>query len=225
MGKQAVLLGATGMVGNIVLKHLLQSDDIDRVITIGRRPTEIQHDKLVEHKHADFMDFSSFQSELAECDVAYFCIGVYTGAVNDSLFKKITFDFSVAFGDAYKAANPKGTVCFLSGAGADQSEKSKVAFAKYKGMAENHLIGLDFLHLNIFRPGYIYPSERREEPNLMYRVSRSLYPLLKLFGPKYSITSNDLGEAMFLSGLYPSTETVLENADILEHLSSHRALL
>ncbi len=97
-------------------------------------------------------------------------------------------------------------------------EQSRVAFAKYKGMAENYLLSKKFGALHIFRPGYIYPVEKRVEPNLMYRVSRTLYPVLKLMGKGFSIKSTELGEAMFRVGIDKTDKNILENKDILEVL-------
>jgi len=72
------------------------------------------------------------------------------------------------------------------------------------------------LEFYTFRPGYIYPVTKREEPNLMYRVSRVLYPLVKLFGKNMSIKSTELAAAMFKVGVSGTDKRVLENRDILE---------
>jgi len=81
-------------------------------------------------------------------------------------------------------------------------------------MAENQIDAMD-LAFHSFRPGYIYPETPRKEPNMMYRVSRALYPLIKLFGDNYSIKSTELAEAMFKVGMHGADKTVLENRDIL----------
>ncbi len=112
--------------------------------------------------------------------------------------------------------SPKATFCFLSGQGADQKEKSRIAFAKYKGMAENYLTKLQFGALYIFRPGYIYPVEKREEPNLSYRIFRKLYPLMKKIYPQGAITSEELSNSMFKAGMVGAFKSILENQDIKE---------
>lgn len=96
--------------------------------------------------------------------------------------------------------------------GADLTEKSRTSFARYKGMAENHLIGIELGGLHIFRPGYIYPVEKRTEPNFSYRLLRWLYPVLGGFVP--SVTSEDLGLAMYELGKHGSPLETLENKDI-----------
>ncbi len=216
--KNVLIAGATGMIGGIVLQHCLASDAIGRVYSLSRRASGLTHPKLEEIIHKDFSDFSGLESVFQNIDIAQFCIGVYTGAVSDEVFKTITVDYTMSFADALKAHSPQATFCFLSGNGADPTEKSRVSFARYKGMAENHLSALDFDSLYIFRPAYIYPVEKRQEPNLMYRISRGLYPLIKLFGKNASIKSTELGEAMFKAGMEGASKQVLENRDILEVL-------
>ena len=212
--KNVIITGATGMVGGIVLRECLNSSNISKVISIVRRSSGISHAKLEEVIHADFMNYQGAEHYFENIDAAYFCIGAYTGAVPDDKFKQITVDFTTVFADALKQKSPNATFCLLSGQGADQTEKSRVAFAKYKGMAENYLIKQDFGNLYIFRPAYIYPVEPRQEPNLMYRISRKLYPLLKNVFPSTVITSEQLGQAIFKAGIQGAEKTVLENQDI-----------
>ena len=167
------------MVGGIILKASLASSDIQEIRVITRRPLSIDHPKLKQVIHSDFSSYAGLEQHFQNIDIAFFCIGVYTGQVPDAEFKKITVDYSNAFGDAVKKNSTNATLCLLSGQGADPKEKSRVAFARYKGIAENYLKSLDFKALYIFRPGYIYPVEKRTEPNFTYRLSRRLYPLMK----------------------------------------------
>ena len=202
------------MVGGIVLRECLNSAEIGKITSMVRRPSGVNHPKLEEVIHPDFMSYEGAESHFENIDAAYFCIGAYSGAVPDDKFKQITVDFTTVFADALKQKSPKATFCLLSGQGADQAEKSRVPFAKYKGMAENYLIKQGFGNLYIFRPAYIYPVEQREEPNLMYRVSRKLYPFLKNILPSMLITSEQLGQAIFKAGIQGAEKMVLENQDI-----------
>ena len=49
----------------------------------------------------------------------------------------------------------------------------------------------------------------------MYRISRTLYPLIKLFGSNASIKSTELATAMFKVGMEGNGKEILENRDIL----------
>ena len=202
------------MVGSLILKECLDSDEVEKVISFVRKKSSHTYPKLQEKVIADFSDYSANQSLFQNIDAAFFCIGVYTGQVPDKEFKTITVDYAVSFAEALKKNSPGANLCLLSGAGADRTEKSRTAFARYKGIAENRIFGLD-LNFYTFRPGYIDPVTPRIEPNLMYRISRTLYPVIRLFGSNASIKSTELAEAMFKVGMEGSEKEVLENADII----------
>ena len=210
--KNTLIAGASGMIGSVVLRELLADKGVGRVISLVRRPGKTTHKKLTEVIHKDFTDLTGLQEYFTDVDVAFFCIGEYTGSVPDAQFKEITVDMAVAFGDMLKANSAGARMCFLSGQGADRKEKSRIAFAKYKGMAENHLLGLGLGGLHIFRPAYIYPVDRRKEPNASYRLMRALYPIFKKAIPH--VTSEQLGKAMFTVGFVGHDLDTLENRDI-----------
>ena len=215
--KRALIAGASGMVGKLVLQHCLESDAISEVISLVRRPSGETHPKLTEKVIADFHTYDAEASSFQGIDAAFFCIGVYTGQVKDDVFKEITVDYAVNFGKLLKAHSPQATLCLLSGMGADRTEKSKTSFAKYKGMAENQLSALG-LKFHALRPAYIYPVTPRKEPNFMYTFSRAIYPLVKLFGDGMSIKSTELAKAIFKAGMEGADQEVLENKEILGFL-------
>ena len=217
--RNILIAGASGMVGNLILKECLSSDKIERVVSLVRRKSSENHPKLQEVIIDDFTDYSVHQDVFKNIDVAFFCIGVYTGQVPDQEFKIITVDYAVAFAETLKNNSPDANLCLLSGAGADRTEKSKTAFARYKGIAENKISKLN-LNFYAFRPAYIYPVTPREEPNILYRISRVLYPVIKLIGKNASIKSSELAVAMFKVGMAGGEKEILENKDILEILDT-----
>ena len=213
--KRVLIAGASGMVGNLILKDCLSSNKIEKVFSLARTKSSISDLKLQEEIIPDFTDFSAHQSFFKNIDASFFCIGVYTGQVPDNEFKTITVDYAVAFAQALKENSPDAKLCLLSGAGADRTEKSRTAFARYKGIAENRISELN-LNFYTFRPAYIYPVTPRKEPNLMYSISRALYPLIKLLGANTSIKSTELAHAMFKVGMEGADKEILENREILE---------
>jgi nucleoside-diphosphate-sugar epimerase len=214
--KNVIIAGATGMVGGLVLQECLHNPDIHKVTIIVRRSTGIANTKLMEVIHNDFTDYASIEEHFKNQDIAYYCIGVYTGTVSRDEFRKITVDYTKAFAEVLKKHSPGATFCFLSGEGADQTETSRVTFAKDKGIAENFLIGQNFGQTYIFRPAYIYPSTPRREPDVSYRIMRALYPIFKTIYPNGVITSDDLARAMLITGLNGGNKTIIENRNIKE---------
>jgi len=216
-GKQIIITGATGMIGGCVLRICLDDPDVSMVTVVGRLSTGVKHAKLREVLHANFMDYTAVADTLKNQDVALYCLGAYTGAVPDDEFRRITIDFTLAFATALHENSPQATFCFLSGQGADQTERSRVAFARYKGAAETALLDMGFPRVHIFRPGYIYPVTPRKEPNLVYTITRFLYPLLRRIYPNIGISSEGLARVMVHAGLYGIGENenpILENKDI-----------
>jgi len=217
--KNVLLTGASGMIGNIILKQCLDSQEIAKVTSFVRRFSDNKHPKLNEVLVKNFKDYSPYKHEFQNIDVVYFCIGVYTGAVSDQKFKEVTVDYTKTFVDVLKVNSPDANFCFLSGGGADRTEKSRMSFAKYKGIAENYFFS-NLSNAFTFRPAYIYPVERRKEPNFTYRISRVLYPLIKMLGANVSIKSDQLAYGMFKVGMASSEQEVFENRDILRLIES-----
>lgn len=215
--KKVLIAGASGMIGKLILKNCIDSEEIESVTSLVRKASGNTNEKLNEVIIADFTDYQLHAKTFERIDVVYFCIGAYTGVVTDSVFKEVTVDIPVKLALAIKEYSPHARFCFLSGQGADRTEKSKIAFAKYKGAAENQISAIGLNGFHTFRPSYIYPVEVRKEPNFMYKVSRAIYPLLKLFGEGLSIKSTELAKQMFKVGLYGHSHEILENRDILHY--------
>jgi uncharacterized protein YbjT (DUF2867 family) len=212
-----VIVGATGMVGGYALRYALDHPSIGIVTVIGRRKLGISHPKLNEVFHGDFADCSALAMPLAGQNAAVFCLGVYTGAVPDAEFRKITVDYTIEFARVLRASSPAAAFSFLSGSGADQTERSRVAFARYKGKAEKALLAAGFPRLYIFRPAYIYPVEPRKEPNLNYRLLRAIYPVFRVLFRNQVIPADVLAKAMVdvaVRGKRERESVVFENREI-----------
>lgn len=148
--QRLVIVGATGMVGGYALRHALDHPAFGRVTAIGRRNLGISHPKLDEVQHRDFADCSALAQALAGQDAAVFCLGTYTGAVSDADLRKITVDYTVEFARVLHTSSPDVAFSFLSGSGADQTGRSRMAFARYKGEAEKALRAAGFPALTFF---------------------------------------------------------------------------
>jgi uncharacterized protein YbjT (DUF2867 family) len=211
------IVGATGMVGGYALHYALAHPAISRVTAIGRRKLGISHQKLDEVVHQDFADCSALAEPLSGQDAAVYCIGAYTGAVPDAVLRKITVDYTIAFVQVLRGSSPDAAFSFLSGSGADPTGRSRIAYARYKGEAENALLAVGFDRVYIFRPAYIYPVKPRKEPNFSYHLLRGIYPVFRVLFPNQVIRADDLAHAMVdvtLRGRGEQGGVVLENRDI-----------
>ena len=212
-----VILGATGMVGGYALRYALDQPAVGSVTAISRRTLGISHPKLREVLHQDFGDCSALASALSDQDAAIFCLGAYTGAVSDPQLRAVTVGYVIEFARVFRASSPDAAFSFLSGSGADPTRRSRLAFARYKGEAENALVASGFQRLYILRPAYIYPVEPRKDPNLSYRILRRIYPVFRVLFPNQVIRADDLAQVMVdlvvnRAGATPSQ--IFENREI-----------
>ena len=213
--KRIVIVGATGMVGGYALRYALEHLAIRSVTAIVRRNLGISHPKLKEVLHRDFADCSALAEALSGQDAAVFCLGTYTGAVSDAQLRTITVDYTIEFARVLRGGSPDAAFSLLSGSGADPTGQSRMAFARYKGQAENALLALGFPHVYIFRPAYIYPVEPRKEPNFSYRLLRWIYPVFRTLFPNQVIRADDLARAMVDVVVLRTAEgPIFENRDI-----------
>jgi uncharacterized protein YbjT (DUF2867 family) len=223
--KRLVIVGASGMVGGYALRYALNQPAVGGVTAIGRRTLAISNPKLKEVVHRDFADCSALAQTLSSQDAAIFCLGTYTGVVSNEELRTVTVDYTVEFARVFRGNSPSAALSFLSGSGADPSGRSRLAFARYKGEAENALHAAGFPRLYIFRPAYIYPVEPRKEPNLSYRVLRAIYPAFRMLLPNQAIRADDLARAMVDVTIRDMSErqgSVFENRHIRAMVASTR---
>jgi uncharacterized protein YbjT (DUF2867 family) len=222
--KRLVIVGATGMVGGYALRYALDNSEVKSVTSIGRKKLGISHPKLKEVLHQNFADCSPLSDVLSGQDGAVFCLGTYTGSVSDAELHRITVGYTVEFSRVLRDSSPGAAFSFLSGNGADPTGRSRLAFARYKGEAENAVLAAGFPHVYLFRPAYIYPVEPRNEPNFSYRLLRTVYPVFRVLFPNQVIRADDLARAMVdlvLRETHERQGLILENRDIRAMVESH----
>lgn len=214
MKKKILITGSTGMVGGNILQLCFDSEEVAEIISFVRKPRKLKHEKYKEIVISDFLNYED-QSELFHgIDIAFYCLGAYTGTLPANEFRKVNVDYPLNLAKALHSKSSNAVFCLLSGQGADRSEKSKMQFARDKGVIENAISNLNFKAFYAFRPGYIYPTTKRKEPNFFYVLFRFMYPLVKLLGNNLSITDVQLAKVMFTVGLNGYPKEILENKDM-----------
>lgn len=215
---KVVLFGATGMVGQGVLRACLAADDVEEIVSVGRSKTGRADPKLREIEQADFTDFSPIADELADKDACFFCMGVSSAGMSEADYTRVTYDYAMAAAKVLAEKSPKMTFVYVSGAGTDASEKGSSMWARVKGRTENALRKLPFARTYMFRPGFIQPMHGVVSKTTLYRaiyaVSAPLYPLWKRVFPGYVTTTDAVANAMLRVAREGADKPVLETADI-----------
>ena len=213
-----MLFGATGMVGQGVLRECLLDRDVEQVLAVGRRPTGVRHAKLRELVHEDLADFTPTEAELVGYDACFFCLGVSAAGMTEAAYTRVTYDFTMAAAEALARSSPGMTFIYVSGAGTDGSASGRTMWARVKGRTENALLNLPFRAKYMFRPAFIQPMHgivsRTRLYRILYAVVGPLYPVWRFLFPRYVTTTEKVGRAMLRVARQGAPKAVLENADI-----------
>lgn len=217
---KVILFGATGMVGQGVLRECLLDPDVQSVLSIGRSATGQQHQKLSELVHKDFLDFSAIENELTGFDACFFCLGVSSAGMPEARYRRITYDITMAAAQTLVRLNPGMTFLYVSGQGTNSTGRGLIMWARVKGQTESALLGLPFRAAYMFRPGAIVPlhgiQSKTKLYRLIYAVMGPALPFLKAWMPGYVTSTSQLGRAMLKVAKHGASKPVLENSDINE---------
>jgi uncharacterized protein YbjT (DUF2867 family) len=213
-----ILFGATGMVGQGVLRECLLDPDVDQILSIVRAPTNQHHPKLRELIHTNFFDYSAIESELTGFDACLFSLGVSSTGMDEAKYKHLTYDLTLAAATTLARLNPNMTFLYVSGAGTDSTERGRSMWARVKGKTENDLLKLPFRAAYMFRPGVILPMHGIRSKTKLYQtfytVLNPILPLLKSTFPQYITTTEELGRAMVRVAKQGFLKPILETKDI-----------
>ncbi len=214
---RVVLFGASGMVGQGVLRECLLDSQVRSVLTVGRTASDQQHPKLRQRQLADLTDYSQVEADLAHQDACFFCLGVSAAGLSEEAYRKVTYDITLAAARVLARLNPGMTFIYVSGAGTDSTEHGRVMWARVKGKTENDLQRLP-LKACMFRPGFIRPLHGARSRTPAYRIFYTLlYPILGLLqaaAPRHVTTTEQLGRAMLTVARQGAPKPILEAADL-----------
>jgi uncharacterized protein YbjT (DUF2867 family) len=215
---KAILFGATGMVGQGVLRECLLDPDVESVLTIGRSVTGQQHAKLHEIAQTNLSDLSAIEGRLSGYDACFFCLGVSAAGMNEEAYRRITYELTIAVAGTLARLNPAMTFIYVSGMSTDSTERGRMMWARVKGKTENDLLQMPFKAAYMFRPGYIQPlhgiKTKTKWYAAFYAVMGPLYPMWKRLLPSYVTTTECIGRAMLKVARQGASKRVLENSDI-----------
>jgi uncharacterized protein YbjT (DUF2867 family) len=215
---KVILFGATGMVGQGVLRECLIDPGVESVLAVGRSPTGQSHPKLRELVHDNFTDFSAIAPQLAGYDACFFCLGVSSVGMEEERYRHLTYDITLAAATTLARLNPGMVFTYVTGRSTDSTEKGPMMWARIKGKTENDLLKLPFKAAYMFRPAGIQPLHgvRSKTPwvQAIYVVASPLLSYLNRVAPKYMTTSEQLGRAMIKVARDGYPKPVLESEDI-----------
>jgi len=215
---KVIVFGATGMVGQGVLRECLRDPDVAEVLTVGRSATGQQHPKLRELVHKDFLDFSAIEGDITGYDACFFCLGVSSLGLDEERYRRLTYDITLAAARPLARLNPGMTFVYVTGASTDSTEQGRVMWARVKGKTENDLLKLPFKAAYMFRPGAIQPlhgvRSKTAWVQAIYVATGPLLSFLHQVAPKFVTTTEEVGRAMLEVAKRGYPKPILEMEDI-----------
>jgi len=211
---KVILFGATGMVGQGVLRQCLLDPGVESILTIGRKPSGVSHPKLRDLVRADMFDFNVNAGELSGYDACFFCLGVSSVRMTEAEYSHLTYDLTMGWARTLARENPAMRFLYVSGMGTGGSSM----WARVKGRTENDLLallpGAIMIRLGALRPMH---GERSKAPGggVLLAVLSPLWPILQWLWPSGVITTEELGRAMILAARNGGPRRVLESADLV----------
>ena len=176
----ALVAGASGMVGGLLIQALLEAPEYSRIFALTRRPLGREHARLA-NRIVIFERMAEQLKGLTAQD-AFCCIGTTMAeAGSQDAFREVDVDAVLLFAQAARAAGANRFVV-LSSAGA--SARSKKFYLRTKAEMEDAVTLLGFPSVDILQPGLLLGSRKQSRP--LELLGGLLAPLINplLTGPR-----------------------------------------
>ena len=210
-----LMTGATGLVGQGVLREVLLHPHVSGVGVLGRRPLHSRDTRVLDLTVERFDDLSAVIDDLAPFDACFYCAGAPPVGTAEALYRQVTRDLTLHVARAFAERNADGRFLYVSGAHADPD--SRFMPLRVKGETERALRELP-LRTVMLRPGGIQPAHGERSPHAwmrpLYAVAAPLMGIGVRLAPGVMTSTAHLGRALLALAAMPAPPPVVENADI-----------
>ena len=210
-----LMTGATGLVGQGVLREVLLHPHVSGVGVLGRRPLHSRDTRVLDLTVERFDDLSAVIDDLAPFDACFYCAGAPPVGTAEALYRQVTRDLTLHVARAFAERNADGRFLYVSGAHADPD--SRFMPLRVKGETERALRQLP-LRTVMLRPGGIQPTHGERSPHAwmrpLYAVAAPLMGIGVRLAPGVMTSTAHLGRALLALAAMPAPPPVVENADI-----------
>jgi len=208
--KNVVIAGASGVVGARALHHLLASDNVTRVVAVGRRLLTLQHEKLVS-RMVDLGSKAAITSAIPDANaVAICCLGTtLKRAGSQEAFRAVDYGAVVAFAEAARVKEAQRFVV-VSSLGANP--RAGNFYLRTKGESEEALARLGYPQLTVLRPSFIDDEGARDEDRPLERlalpIARCVFSIVGRTSRYAPVSADVIGKAIVRLAFDNATERV-----------------
>jgi nucleoside-diphosphate-sugar epimerase len=214
---KVILFGASGMIGQGVLRECVMAADVETVLSISRHTNGKGFPKVGQLAVPDLRQLGTHGESLNGYDACFFCAGVSAVGMSEADYARVTYDLTLAAAKSVLATNPAATFIYVSGQGTDSTEHGRAMWARVKGRTENALLPLSSRTF-MFRPGLIVPKHgirsRTGWYNIFYAATKPLNPVFERYATGSVTTTERMGRAMLAVARRGYDKRILETSDI-----------
>lgn len=214
MKKTAIILGASGLTGGLLLEKLIVDDRYESIKLFSRSSIKGLPNKVKQYI-GDLLELEQFKNDFTG-DEVYCCIGTTAKKTPDkSLYRDIDYGIPVA---AAKLAKANGINTFLVISAMGANKKSSVFYNRTKGEMEQEVLNQAIPRTSILRPSLI--GGERNEQRLLEKIGLVVFKVIQplFIGPlkKYRIINADsIAQAMLnLANTTSNTDVIITSDDI-----------
>lgn len=164
--KTAIVLGATGLIGQHLVQELLENEFFSKVRILVRRPMTLKHPKA-DVQVVNFNDEKDIAARIDIGDVIFCCIGTTRKKVkgNKTAYRKVDYDIPII---TARLGVQHGFNQFLMVSAIGANPVAANFYLQLKGCIEEDVTALPFESIHIFRPSILLG--KREE----FRLGESI---------------------------------------------------
>jgi uncharacterized protein YbjT (DUF2867 family) len=214
MKKTAIILGASGLTGHLLLQKLIDDDRYDHIKLFSRSKIEGLPSKVIQFI-GDLLKLEQFKA-VFRADEVYCCIGTTTKKTPDKiLYKEIDYGIPVTAAKLSKESNI-ATFLVISAIGANKN--STVFYNRPKGEMEYDVIQQNVTNTFILRPSLI--GGERNEHRLLEKIGLVIFKVIEpLFIWKLNkyktIKAETIAQAMiYLANTTSQSEVIITSEHI-----------
>ena len=173
--EEITIFGATGLIGGLLLKLLIDDSDFERIKVVSRKPL-LLNDKKIINKIINFSNYESLSKTVKNSKIVFSAIGTTQSKVNgdNKEYRKIDFDILYNIARACKE-NKVENLLFVSSSGANLNSNS--FYLKLKGEIEKSILDLNLKSTSVFRPSLLLG--KREEKRLGEKIAQIIMPFFR----------------------------------------------
>lgn len=218
-----LMTGATGLVGQGVLREALADPRVERIGVLGRRATGSDDPRVQDLRVEGFDALDGVADRLAPWDACFYCAGAPPLGTPEAEYRQVTVALTLQVARAFAERNPRGRFLYVSGAHADPA--SRLMPLRVKGEAEAALRALPIATV-MLRPGGIQPAHGERSPHAWMRPLYALGAPFMGLGvrllPGVMTSTAAVGRALLALAAMPDAPAVVENTDINRLAASAR---